>query len=99
MDKCKYCIYAKVSNEDKEFESFLELINDESYLICTNVFNINSRNINDGSARIISMDTDIKAPKIGFKVDDDGYCGEFKLNKQTYNESNCWRKNEIFVGV
>jgi hypothetical protein len=86
--QCKYCVWAKSSNEDKDYASIIEMVRDDDYLVCTNVENIHSgRNINSGSNRLVSMDTDIKAPKVSFQVDDSDYCGAFKLNRACYLES------------
>ena len=87
-EKCKYCKFAKLN--DDYLESTEAYPPDEiDYLVCTSVANIHSgRNINSGSNRLVSMDTDIKSHKVGFIVDDDDYCGAFKLDKRVYRESN-----------
>ena len=86
-NKCLYCKYADTNEEFSE--SYVE-DDVESYLICTNPVNIHSgRNINSGSNRLVSMDTDIKVPKISFQVDDDDCCGAFEFSKKVYDEINC----------
>jgi hypothetical protein len=88
-EKCKYCKYARLNEE--YLESTEAYPPDElDYLVCTSVENIHSgRNINSGSARLVSMDTDIKVPRVSFQVDDNDCCVAFKLDRRVYHESNC----------
>lgn len=82
--RCSICMWAKSINEDKEYGSILEMVKDDvnDYLICINPLNNHARTINDGSNRLIHMDTGLNLPHIGFQVDDDNYCEAFAISKQ-----------------
>lgn len=79
---CSMCLWALPINMDKEYESVLEMIRDDDYLICINPLNNHARTINDGSNRLINMDTGLSLPHIGFQVDDDSYCEAFAISEQ-----------------
>jgi hypothetical protein len=55
---------------------------EDASLRCSNVLNNNARNINSGSGRLVSMDTELKPPFMSFEVEDDDFCDAFAMSER-----------------
>ena len=79
--RCELCKWAIIP----ELEDGSDFDMDAS-LRCSNPLNNHSRNINNGSNRLTSMDTDLTLSYISFEVDDNDLCGAFDMSKQMMDD-------------